>query len=232
MQGILPLWTLTLSGPAKYMYLWRTLKTLWRLVQRTERVPPIQKHSLSWIWSTGRDWAWKVSSSSNETSLTGGHFQQNDEETVRVQFCFTSTRDRERPRTATSTFTQFLRFEWTRVRVQCCFTSTETIGTIRDGSGPGWPPGLLLSSWALSSVLLYIHRNHKDCQGRGATQERPPGLFTQFLSSEWTGLEFRFASNVTSTETIRTVRDGERSPGRPPRLRHSSWALGTVNGLS
>ena len=43
----------------------------------------------------------------------GGHFQQNDEETVRVQFCFTSTRDRERPRTATSNFTQFLRFEWT-----------------------------------------------------------------------------------------------------------------------
>ena len=48
-------------------------------------------------------------------------------------------------------------------QVQCCFSSTKTVGTIRDN--PGQPPRLSHSSWALfgsSSVLLYVHRDHKD----------------------------------------------------------------------
>ena len=56
---------------------------------------------------------------------------------LQVHCCFTPTetkrtiRDRE-PRTATSTFTQLLSFDWPQVQVQCCFTSTETKRTIRD----------------------------------------------------------------------------------------------------
>ena len=54
---------------------------------------------------------------------------------VHVQCCFMSTREtirtiRDRdPRTAASTFTQFL----SSVQVHCRFTSTETIRTVRDG---------------------------------------------------------------------------------------------------
>ena len=60
---------------------------------------------------------------------------------VRVLCCFTATetvrtiRD-EKPRTATSTFTQLLSSETASMivfQVQCCFTSTDTTRTVRDG---------------------------------------------------------------------------------------------------
>ena len=58
-------------------------------------------------------------------------------------------------------------------------------------------------SFPFSSVLLYVHRDHKDCLGRGAQDghldfHTVPEIFS----------EFRLCC-FTSTETIRTIRDGE-----------------------
>ena len=88
---------------------------------------------------------------------------------VQVQCCFMSTETirtikDEDPRTATWTFTQ-------RVQVQCCFMSTETIRTIRDEEPrtATWTFTQLLSSDSVTcSTLLHVHRDHKDCYGRGA----------------------------------------------------------------
>ena len=55
------------------------------------------------------------------------------------------------------------------------------------------------------SVLLYVHRDHKDCFGRGA-QNGHFDFFAQFRTSEASGsVQCRF----TSAETTRTVMDGE-----------------------
>ena len=55
------------------------------------------------------------------------------------------------------------------------------------------------------SVLLYIHRDHKDYYGRGV-QNGHFDFFAQFLTSEATGsVQYCF----TSTETIKTIMDGE-----------------------
>ena len=111
---------------------------------------------------------------------------------TRVHCCFTSTdtigtiRDGE-PRTATSTFTQFLSSvivqrcftstETTRtvkdgeprtatstftqfLLLSCCFTSTESIKTIRDGE-PRTATDLDFHTAPSSFVLLYVHRNYK-----------------------------------------------------------------------
>ena len=67
--------------------------------------------------------------------------------------------------------------------VHCCFMSIETIRTIRDGE-PRLPPWLSHSPWALvvpCSLLLYVHRDHKDYQGWGA--QTTTLTFTQPLSS-------------------------------------------------
>ena len=56
------------------------------------------------------------------------------------------------------------------VQVQCCFTSTGTGRTIRDREPRTSISTFtqLLSSEQLCSMLLYVHRGHKDCSGRGA----------------------------------------------------------------
>ena len=81
------------------------------------------------------------------------------------------------PRTATSTFTQFL--------VQCCFTSTETVRTVRAQDGH------LHFHTVPCSVLLYVQRPYGLLGPRTATS-----TFTQFLVQ----------CCFTSTETVRTVR--------------------------
>ena len=59
------------------------------------------------------------------------------------------------------------------VQVHCRFTSTETIRTIRDGEPRTATTTLtqLLSSMSRgsSSVLLYVHRDHKDYIGTGSS---------------------------------------------------------------
>ena len=56
--------------------------------------------------------------------------------------------------------------------VHCCFMSVETILSGLSGMGsPGLPPWLSHSPWALvilSSLLLYVRRDHKDSRGWGA----------------------------------------------------------------
>ena len=56
------------------------------------------------------------------------------------------------------------------VQVQCCFTSTGTGRTIRDREPRTSISTFtqLMSSEQLCSMLLYVHRGHKDCSGRGA----------------------------------------------------------------
>ena len=89
--------------------------------------------------------------------------------------------------------------------VHCCFMSIETIRTIRDGE-PRLPPWLSHSPWALvvpCSLLLYVHRDHKDYQGWGAQDchldfHTAPELW-------W----FLVHCCFMSIETIRTIRDGE-----------------------
>ena len=88
----------------------------------------------------------------------------------KVQCCFTSTetlrtiREGEL-RTATSTFTQLLSSAPEKPFVQCCFTCTETVRAIRDGELRTTTSTFtqLQSSVCVtsSSVLLYVHRNHK-----------------------------------------------------------------------
>ena len=92
------------------------------------------------------------------------------------------------------------RISWAQVRVQCCFTSTEAVRTIGDGE-PGRPTRLSPSSWAL---LLLCCLMSSDVGWHIRDKLRPSMCFT-------------------STETVRFVRT--ESPGRPPRLSHSSWAL-------
>ena len=72
---------------------------------------------------------------------------------------------------------------------KCCFTSTETIRIISDGE--------LWAMAALSFMVLYVHRNRMAYRGQEWDREcRAYGLF-------------EFKSCFTSTETIRTIRDGE-----------------------
>ena len=103
--------------------------------------------------------------------------------TQTVQCRFTSTEtirtiwDRE-PRTAPSTLTL------STVQVQCCFTSTGTIRTITVSGtgGPGQPPRLSHSSWAL---------RYTDCRCRIHTLMRlvamlEQGETTVFMQRSWT----------------------------------------------
>ena len=55
------------------------------------------------------------------------------------------------------------------VQVQCCFASSGTGRTVRDGEPRTSTSTFtqLLSSEQLCSMLLYGHRSHKDCSGRG-----------------------------------------------------------------
>ena len=54
--------------------------------------------------------------------------------------------------------------------VLCCFTSTETLRTVRDRKPRMVTTTFtqLLNSEAFSSALLYVHRDRRDYQGRGA----------------------------------------------------------------
>ena len=100
-----------------------------------------------------------------------------------------------------------------RVRLQCCFSSTETVQTI-EMENPGRPPRLSHSTWALkgfraSSVLLSNSRHW---------------FTTSFLQEEGAGMRCsECVCCFTSRETVQTIETG--SPGRPPRLSHSSWVL-------
>ena len=67
--------------------------------------------------------------------------------------------------------------------VQCCCTSSETVRTIRDGE-PRTSTSTFTQLWVTlaSSVLLYVHKDHK------ANKDREPrtatSTFTQLLRSE------------------------------------------------
>ena len=105
------------------------------------------------------------------------------------------------PRTAGSTFTQLL----SSVHVQCCFTSTDTIRSIRDGESRTATstftqlPG---SEDCLSSIFLYVHRDHKDYY-RDVEPRTATSTSTLLLSSVHVQCCF------TSTETIMTIMDWE-----------------------
>ena len=138
-------------------------------------------------------------------SHSSGALREREREREReFQCCFSSTetiriiRDGE-PRTSTSTFTQLLNSPPTMVQVQCCFTPTETVRAIMDGeprtSTSTFTQLLSSNLGCSSSVLLYVHRDHKDCQGRGAQDvhldfhtapelwfRRPSQLFYWFFS--------------------------------------------------
>ena len=121
------------------------------------------------------------------------------------------TRDGE-PRTATATFTQLLSSDSERKNVQCCCTSTEAIGTIRDGE-PRTATStvtLLLSTEGDGEggkFNVVLPQRPQGLLGTG-NPGRPPRLtFTQLLSSVLEN--FQVQCCFTSTETIRTIRDGE-----------------------
>ena len=68
-------------------------------------------------------------------------------------------------------FVLFINFVWFIGRVglgllrllQCCFTSTETVRTIRDREPRTSTSTFTQLLSSVTSVLLYIHRDHKDC---------------------------------------------------------------------
>ena len=98
-----------------------------------------------------------------------------------------------RPRTATSTFTQLLRFV-----LPCCFTSTETVRTIRDGeprTATSTFPQLLRFVLPCCFTSTETVRTIRDGEPRTATSTFPE------LSSSV--LQCCFA------ETVRRIRDGE-----------------------
>ena len=73
---------------------------------------------------------------------------------------------------------------------------------------PGRPPRpshsfCALKSWQFSSVLLYVHRDRTDCSGRGAQDGH-----LHFHTAPELCLNF-FRCCFTSTETRRTIRDGQ-----------------------
>ena len=49
------------------------------------------------------------------------------------------------------------------LRVHCCFTSTETIRTIREGDPETTTSSFTQLLSSVTSVLFYVHREHKDC---------------------------------------------------------------------
>ena len=66
--------------------------------------------------------------------------------------------------------------------VQCCFTSTETVGTIRDEEPKTSTSAFTQLLSFVTSMLLYVHRDHKDYQGGGAQDvhldfHTAPGLY-------------------------------------------------------
>ena len=79
-------------------------------------------------------------------------------------------RDRGECRTATLTFTQLL-----SLFIQCCFMSTETIGTEESADGH---LDFHTAPEFVHSMLLYIHRDHRD-RGESMTATL---TFTQLLS--------------------------------------------------
>ena len=92
--------------------------------------------------------------------------------------------------------------------LKCCFTSTETVGLLGTGAQDGhldFHTAPKLWTWLL---LL--------CSS------------VDILGTSWDQCVSMVQYCFTSTETIKLVRTG--SPGRPPRLSHSSWTLWTWLG--
>ena len=123
------------------------------------------------------------------------------------------------------------------VQDQCSFTSTETIRTIRDGAPrTATPifPQLLSSecSGGSRSMLLYVHRDHNyGLLGTGSRGQPPRLTFSQLLSSHTDIHRYLLLASValayqnclfqcclTSTETIRFIKDGE------PRMAASTFS--------
>ena len=77
------------------------------------------------------------------------------------------------------------------------------------------PPPTFLSSLGLSPLFSFSHCLSR-CLSTLLLSPPPPPQHTTFLSS----LSLLVECCFTSTETVRIIRDG--SPGRPPRLSHSS----------
>ena len=104
--------------------------------------------------------------------------------------------------------------------VECCFTSTETVGLLGTGA-----QDVHLDFHTAPALRVVLSFNV------ALRPQRPYGL----LGTESPGRPPRLPHSscppccplvqccVTSTETVRTIRDG--GPGRPPRLAHTSWAL-------
>ena len=94
-------------------------------------------------------------------------------------------------------------------------------GLLGTGS-PGRPPGLSHTSWALYFMLLYVHRDH-GCRYRSMQRPygllgtgspgRPPRLSHSslrfFYFPFFPFFSFFFSWCFASTETVRTIRDGE-----------------------
>ena len=106
------------------------------------------------------------------------------------------------------------------IRIQYCSTSTETVRTTKDGDHRTGSARLSHSSPALksSSVLLYVHRDRTDYEGRGP-QDWVSSTLTQFPSSE-----FEFSTSLRPQRPYGLRRTGTPGP-RPARLSHCSWAL-------
>ena len=126
-------------------------------------------------------------------------------------------RDGGEPRTATSTFTQLLGSDSSKV--QCCFTSTETV-LLGTGS-PGRPPRLTFTQFLgsdSSKVQCCFTSTETVLLGTGSPGRPPRLTFTQFLGSDSSKVQCCF----TSTETVLL---GTGSPAWPPPLSHSSRAF-------
>ena len=85
--------------------------------------------------------------------------------------------------------------------VQCCFTATGTIRLIRDGESR-------TATSTFTQLLSYVELNVLGCR-------------VDILGTNCDQCVSMVQCCFTSTETIRLIRTG--SPGRPPRLSHSSW---------
>ena len=74
-------------------------------------------------------------------------------------------------------------------------------------------------------MLLYVHRDHKDCYGRGP-QDNHPDLHT--APELCAKVPFRLVQCCfTSTETMGTIRDGE-SKAATSEIRQQAYKVGTV----